>query len=240
MRIRRIFELLPVQIRQPTFQYLRWKFIRIFRGSRFALNDLDRKLEKYVDYDNGFYVELGANDGANQSNSYYFELKRGWKGLLVEPSPHNFLSCIALRGKNNSVFCNACVADDYDKRMVEIAYADLMSISIDLESDLISTNNHVKKTLQQSPRFTFGAIARTLSSLLDESGAPTQIDFLSLDVEGAELDVLRGINFNKYTFKYILVECRQFDRLNQFLEKMEYKFIENLSHHDYLFQKIER
>lgn len=39
----------------------------------FGLNELDRKIEKYMDYDNGFYVELGANDGIRQSNTYYFE-----------------------------------------------------------------------------------------------------------------------------------------------------------------------
>lgn len=237
MRIKSIFELLPVQIRRPVVQYLRWRYIKTFRGSHFALNDLDRKLEKYMDYENGFYVELGANDGVNQSNSYFFELKRGWKGVLVEPSPHNFLSCIALRGENNSVYCNACVADNYEERVVEIAYADLMSISIDLGSDLESTDAHLKGAAQKSPQFTFGAMARTLSSLLDESNAPKQIDFLSLDVEGAELDVLKGIDFEKYSFKFILVECREFDRLNSFLKSKNYSFTENFSHHDYLFQK---
>ena len=53
------------------------------KGVYFSLNSLDKQLEKYVDYDNGFYVELGANDGVNQSNTLYFEMKRNWKGVLV-------------------------------------------------------------------------------------------------------------------------------------------------------------
>jgi len=66
---------------------------RFLRGKYFSLNQLDRKLEKYVDYDNGYFVELGANDGVNQSNSLYFEKYRTWRGLLVEPAPQNYLKC---------------------------------------------------------------------------------------------------------------------------------------------------
>ena len=57
----------------------------------FSINGLDRKLEKYLNKQNGFYVELGANDGIAQSNSLYFELYKNWRGVLVEPSPKEFL-----------------------------------------------------------------------------------------------------------------------------------------------------
>ena len=60
---------------------------RALRGKYTGLDQLDRKLEKYVDYDYGYFVELGANDGVTQSNSLYFEKYRKWRGLLVEPSP---------------------------------------------------------------------------------------------------------------------------------------------------------
>ena len=53
------------------------------RGGYHSINELDKQLEKYVNYDNGFYVELGANDGINQSNSLFFELKRNWRILQI-------------------------------------------------------------------------------------------------------------------------------------------------------------
>jgi hypothetical protein len=81
----------------------------------------------------------------------------------------------------------------------------------------------------------FGAEARTLTSILDASKSPLIIDFLSLDVEGAELAVLSGIDFGKYKFKFILVECRDIFRLKAFLGENQYSFIEQLSNHDYLF-----
>ena len=52
--------------------------MRKFRGGT-SINQLDEKLERYVNYDNGFFVELGANDGVSQSNSLYFEMKRNWR-----------------------------------------------------------------------------------------------------------------------------------------------------------------
>ena len=69
--------------------------------------------------------------------------------------------------------------------------------------------------------------ARTLSSILDSTNAPTVIDLLSLDVEGAELEVLKGINFFKYSFKYILVESRDINRLKSFLYTNGYHLIDN-------------
>ncbi|MDT8993097.1 hypothetical protein RQP54_19645 [Curvibacter sp. APW13] len=80
---------------------------RLLRGKYFSLNQLDYKLEKYVDYDNSYFVELGANDGVTQSNSLYFEKYRNWRGLLVEPAPQNFLKCRQNRSARDSIYCAA-------------------------------------------------------------------------------------------------------------------------------------
>ena len=89
---------------------------------------------------------------------------------------------------------------------------------------------------ENEPIFEFGSVAITLTELLEKSNAPKLIDFLSLDVEGAELDVLKGIDFERYNFRFMLIEIRNFDRINQFLKDYNYRFIEKLSIHDYLFK----
>ena len=61
-------------------------------------------------------------------------------------------------------------------------------------------------------------------------------DFFSLDVEGAEIEVLKGIDFSLYNFKYILVETRSIENIKNYLESKKYNLIEKLSHHDYLFK----
>ena len=78
-----------------------------------------------------------------------------------------------------------------------------------------------------------------MNDLIIKSNAPNKIDFLSLDVEGAEIEVLNGIDYNNYIFKYMLIESRNFETINNFLKIKNYKFLEKLSDHDYLFDYIE-
>jgi len=219
----------------------RWKiYMRNYRSGRFARFNLDQKLETLLPHRNGFYVELGANDGALASNSYYFELKKGWTGVLIEPSPNLYLSCIKRRGIKNKVFCNACVPFGYRDKYVSMLYSDSMTISDSLNLDIGSKQEFIESgnryLLPGEQTFEFGAKAATLNSLLIESKAPTLIDFLALDVEGAELPVLQGVDFERFKFKYILVECRDIDKLSKFLLPFGYEVKEKASHHDYLFE----
>jgi FkbM family methyltransferase len=224
------------------FHLFKRVWIRLLRGKYHSLNELDRKLEKYVDYDNGYFVELGANDGVTQSNSLYFEKHRRWRGLLVEPTPHNFLKCRKNRASRSRVFCAACVSFEFDQEFVRIAYSNLMSAPVNLESDITDPVAHAKLgerfLRDQEMVFEFGAVARTLNALLLTASAPALMDFLSLDVEGAELEVLKGIDHERFRFKYLLIECRDFARLNRYLEGHGYAFVEKLSGQDYLFTSL--
>jgi FkbM family methyltransferase len=208
----------------------------------FGLNDLDAKLARYIDYENGFFIELGANDGVSQSNTLHFEIHKGWSGILIEPTPHNFLECLKNRGGKNKIFCNACVSFEYKEKFVEIAYSNLMSTPMGLDSDIRDPFLNAltgKQFLAASEDvFIFGAVARNLNSILIESNAPKTIDLLSLDVEGAELEVLKGIDHREFSFKFICVECRDIQRMENYLKKLNYVLIEKLTEHDYLFKKF--
>ena len=208
----------------------------------FGLNELDKKLEKWLCYDNGFFVELGANNGIDQSNTQYFEKYRNWKGILVEPIPHNYLSCRKYRSQKTSIYCNACVSFDYSDRFVEIAYSNLMSTPLGLESDIASPTAHAedgRRFLSPTDNvFVFGALAVPLNKLLIKSNAPTVIDLLSLDVEGAEIEVLKGVDHEAFRFKYMCIESRRFDKTERYLRNIGYNFIEKLSAQDYLFSGL--
>jgi len=209
-------------------------------GAQFSLNGLDRKLAKYLNYREGFYVELGANNGFKQSNTLFLEKKLSWRGILIEPSLSNYLSCVYYRERRNSIFCCACVPFDYGRRYVEMEYADLMTVSRGLASDIDNVDQFLKTSSHFGvsatyPVVKFAAEARTLSDCLSDAGAPKSIDFLSLDVEGAELSVLQGIDFSKYQFKHILVESRTPDNIAEFLRRYGYRLTEKLTFHDYLF-----
>ena len=215
---------------------------RLLRGKYNGLNGLDKKLEPYVDHDSGFYVELGANDGITQSNSLYFEKHRRWSGLLVEPAPHNYLKCLQNRSRDNRICCAACVSFDYRPEFVRMTYSNLMSTSHGLASDIPDPVAHARSGSRflapTEPVFDFGAIARPLNELLLEANAPKSIDFLSLDVEGAEIEVLKGVDHDMFRFKYILVECRSFDDMQAYLASKGYRFVESFSPQDYLFTSL--
>jgi len=206
-----------------------------------GLNELDRRIEKYLDFDGGYYVELGANDGVRFSNTYYFERNRNWRGVLIEAAPNRYLDCVRNRGgQSNAVVCAACVSFEYKAEFVKMIYCDLMSVPCGVETDIADASAHTsvgQQFLVQGERlFVFGAIARTLNSILIDASAPQMIDFMSLDVEGGELEVLKGVDHDHFRFRYLLVESRNVEKLRAYLGPLGYRLVERFDDHDYLFE----
>ena len=200
-----------------------------------ALNNIDDKLEKYLNFKNGFFVEAGAYDGVNQSNTYYLEKKKGWNGILIEPIPENFSKIT----ENRDCFSFNCalVSENFKNNHININFAGLMSIA---ESSLSSKNRsqHISNGLKchnLENTYKVSVRALTLSDVLKKFNPPS-IDFLSLDVEGYENDVLNGIDFSIHKPNYILVEERDHSTTKDFLENVGYLFLEKFSNHDYFYK----
>lgn len=202
----------------------------------FALGDLHKKIKKYCNFEGGYFFEVGANDGISQSNTAYLERNMGWTGILVEPVPHKFVEC-KINRPNSQVFNAALVSEDFKNDVVELKYSNLMTTSslskIDREAHKLRGENFLGAEIGISGQ-TFYAPARTTQSIIEEAGWP-QIDFFSLDVEGAELDVLQGIDFKSVRPKMFLIELRDKEPVQNLLNSNDYELIEALSHHDYLF-----
>ena len=199
-----------------------------------ALNNLDKKMEKYLNYKNGFFIEMGANDGLNQSNTFFLEKKYKWKGILVEPS-EKFYPLQKNRSKTNFFSNDACCSFANKNKLIKFSYNNLMTLALNLNTD-INIKTHLKNAKKHNKKnYIFQKKGVPLNDLLIKHKAPKIIDFFSLDVEGAEFEVLNGINFKSYKFKYILLETRKFNRINKFLKKKNYKFLIKLSKKDYLF-----
>ena len=90
-------------------------YLKKFRNYN-GYEGLDKRMLKYINYSNGFYIECGANDGVNQSNTWYFEKKLNWSGLLIEPIDSVFKELKKNRGKKNFFFKGALRQLDFKKK----------------------------------------------------------------------------------------------------------------------------
>jgi FkbM family methyltransferase len=224
----------------PPILWLTLKKIRLHYKKYHGQWQIDKIIETYVDYDDGYYVELGAVDGIGLSNTLYFELKRNWAGLLIEPSPNNYFKCLENRSSKNAIICAACTSFEYSQKFVEMVYSHYMTTPVGLDTDITDPASHAQSGAlylgsEKERIFTFGALARPLSDILQEVNAPKIIDFLSLDVEGAELEVLKGVDHDIFQFKVICVESRNIQRVQDYLEPLGYEYQRQISPHDFIF-----
>lgn len=186
---------------------------------------------------NGYFVELEANDGVHQSNTYKLQRQFGLTALLIEPRPRRFAECVANRafGNRPKVRCAACLPFDLRDRFVEIEDADLMSVAKGFamaDQQAVEHADHGRRFLADPAlRYSCGALPRTLASLLDEVKAPLGLDLLCLDVEGNELAVLRGLDLQRYQPKWILVETRG-PEIAEYLSGFGYQMHSRLSDYD--------
>tara|TARA_B100000575_G_C23054850_1_gene607226 strand:+ start:184 stop:873 length:690 start_codon:yes stop_codon:yes gene_type:complete len=212
----------------PTKLKTNLKKLRKFNG----YNDLDKKMLEFLNYKDGFYVDCGANDGVNQSTTWYYEKHLNWKGILIEPITSVFDELKKNRHKNNYFKNCALTSQKYQNNNVEFYY----NKNDTLTGGLIRKENSEKINVK----------AKTFNQIMDEINLKDKIDFFSLDVEGSELEVLEGIDFNKHHIEYLLIETHNFIKLKSFLDLKNYKFIKRLSDYklldkpeygDYLFKR---
>lgn len=217
--------------------------IMLLSGNRwFGLGGLDKIIvQEFAKGHRGFFVELGANNGVAQSNTKHLELFKGWSGVLIEPWFDNYLRIAVTRSKRTKAINAGCVSPEYDGKTLKLHFADLMTVAEGIKTETgkpelwaLEGARFVEKNLRG---IVFEAPARTLSSILEEVGAPTFIDFLSLDVEGAEMEVLRGLDLRKFKVGLMCIETRSLDSVVRHLEKFGYTLKAQVSAHDYFFEQ---
>ena len=144
---------------------------------------------------NGFFVEFGSTDGINLSNTFLLEKNFIWKGILAEPAKqwHKKLN------KNREVFIEKnCVWHSSNEILTFNEIGELSTL------DDFSNSDMHKKDRLKGKRYKVKTIS--LEDLLDKYNAPKLIDYLSIDTEGSEFDILSTFNFEKYKFRVITCE----------------------------------
>ena len=155
-------------------------------------------LEFYKHKKNGFFIEIGASDGIELSNTYLLETKYSWSGICVEPIYEEFQKLVINRPNSNC--CNKAVFSQSGLNLkFNIANNDNLFSGLPCTMDC-----HVGFVLNNKKT----VIVETISfqDLLEEYNAPFFIEYLSLDTEGSEFEILKSVDLTKYTFGLIHVE----------------------------------
>jgi FkbM family methyltransferase len=205
------------------------------RFSKPALYDLDDKLARFLPDRPGTFVEAGAHDGYTQSNTYWLE-RQGWSGVLVEAIPA-LAEKVRRRRRRSQVFNCALVAASQPGDTITVTYGDLMSI-VSERDDAIG---HASQGAATAGADTYEVTvpARTLTQVLDEANVGG-VDLLVLDIEGLELDVLRGLDFDKHRVELLLVEMLDMDKQRAAFDEFlgpRYEPVEALSPYDMLYRR---
>lgn len=160
----------------------------------------------------GFFVDVGANDPKNGSQSWRLE-QLGWRGVVVEPQPR-----LAQRHKEQrsaAVFACVCSSPQNAGKTLPFQVSGIHS-SLDLNFFVAGMR---KQEIIEVP-------ARTLDDILEEAKAPRPVDFLSIDVESHEIEVLDGATLTRWQPRLILIEDLAFNtRLHRYLRSRGYKWI---------------
>ena len=163
-----------------------------------------------------YFVDVGANDGITLSNTYLLEKDFEWKGVCIEPDPEVYKKLVENRT------CHTVNKPVYNASDVEVQF------QIRQDSMLSGISEYLKRHTTQPNKELTLIKTKTLTDILDEAKAPRHIQYLSLDTEGSEYEILKGLDFSKYSFEIIDVEHNYVEPtrsdIRNILEKNGYKY----------------
>jgi len=181
----------------------------------------------FLNKKDGVFLEIGAHDGISLSNTYFFEKELNWNGICIEPISTLFKE---LKENRKCICVEGCIADFSGKGLfLEIeGYAQMLS-------GLVSKYNKKHLNRIDYDMSVYGGSKKEtevdcyiLNDLLKQNNI-SKIDFCSLDVEGAELDILKTIDFDNFYFDVFSIENNSgTSDIKKFMEKNGYEAMELL------------
>ncbi len=182
----------------------------------FALSELNFKK-------NGYFVEFGGTNGVNLNNTHILENHFGWDGILAEPARvwHEDL----FKNRKCSI-STKCVWKESNRTLsfLEANEAELSTIQ--------SYSDHDRHAQNRKDNVSYEVETISLLDLLQSHDAPSEIDYLSIDTEGSEFEILNSFDFSKYSFRVITCEHNHteyrekiYDLLTKHGYERKYKYI---------------
>jgi len=195
----------------------------------YSQDNQDRYLEQnlFKGFKNGVYVDVGAHDGVTINNTLYFEKNHQWTGINIEPIKSVYDKLVTNRPDNVNLNCAVCNQDGETEFICNVGYTEMIS-GIKDTFDARHLNRLQNENRQMgSTTNVIKVNTKRLETIFDEYKM-SHINYLSIDVEGAEFEVIKSINFDK-----VYIDCIGFENnyddtsipIVQYLENKNYVVI---------------
>ena len=195
----------------------------------YSQDNQDRYLEFFVfkGFKNGVYVDVGANDGVSLNNTLYFEKNNNWTGINIEPIKTVFDKLVINRPNNINLNYAVCNYNGETEFVCNTGHTEMISGIKDTFD--IRHWQRLENENRQMGSITeiINVNTKKLETICDENNI-THIHYLSIDVEGAEFEVIKSINFDKVFIDVIGFENNYDDvsiPIVQFLENKNFVII---------------
>jgi len=197
--------------------FIKHKFF--IKKKTYAMNNEDTAvLDYFKNKKNGFYVDVGCYHPIHRNNTYLLH-KKNWNGINIDTSEFSIDLFNFIRPKDLNYNCAISNKNEIIKVFYQKKLSQLSTTEIDQAKNVFQGNIKEKKIE-----------AFNLDEILNKSNyRNTKIDFLDIDVEGADLKVLEGLSFDKYNPELICVEIHEkevkLSKIYNFLTEKKYKLI---------------
>ena len=167
----------------------------------YAAHGIDQYIKEtfFPNKTNGYFIDIGAHNGIDINNTYYFE-NEGWDGICFEPLPEIFEQ---LKQNRKCKVVQKAISDVIGSSQFFTikGYSNMLSGLADkYPQDHIARINQEIEQYDQNYDY-----IDVMCSTFDKEVKQTNIDLLSIDTEGAELDILKTINFNHYNINIMII-----------------------------------
>ena len=191
----------------------------------------DKYLERHIfkGYKNGFFIDIGAHDGKSINNTLYFEKNNNWTGVNVEPIKKVYNDLVVNRPNCININCAVCNNDGKTEFICNTGYTEMISGIKDTFDP-----RHIKRLQRENEQH--GSTTKIIEvetkklETICDSHKISHINYLSIDVEGAEFEVIKSINFDKVYIDVIGFENNYDDtsiHIIKYLEERNYVVIRN-------------
>lgn len=147
----------------------------------------------------GYFVEFGATNGITMSNSHLLETQYGWQGILAEPNPEYHAR---LGRERTCSISHKCVYSRSGETMNFLCTEKALFSRL----EAINPGDHNEAGGKRDVSQSIAVETISLNDLLDQYNAPAEIDYMSVDTEGSELEILSAFDFDRRRIKLMTIE----------------------------------